>query len=112
MAGAVSSSIKDDPPARAEDVPLDAEPVEPQAPSGEEGPPPPEANLPPIVDPEGEIEELEDRTAPIERQLWANMPVRDATGAVIDERRVEHIYMQKGLSWFGKIELYGLLGQA
>lgn len=113
MALAASSSISDDqPPARQEHAPVDADPVEPQVPGGEEGPPPPESNLPPIVDPEGEIEELEDRTAPIERRLWAFMPVRNATGEVIEEKLVDHVYMQKGLSFFGKIELYGLLGQA
>ena len=27
-------------------------------------------------------------------------------------QRVEQTYVQQGLSWFGKLELYGLLGQA
>src|SRR3954469_647683 len=113
MAAVPSSQTHDEqPPARPDVEPVEPEAVEPQDAAGEEGPPPPEATLPPIVDPEGEIEELEDRTAPVERRLWAYMPVRDASGAVIDEKLVEHTYMQKGLSWFGKIELYGLLGQA
>jgi hypothetical protein len=61
------------------------------------------ATMPDIEDPEGEIEELEDRSMPIERTLWAN----NREGV-----RIEKVYLQQGLSWFGKIELYGLLGQA
>jgi hypothetical protein len=61
------------------------------------------ATMPDIEDPEGEIEELEDRSMPIERTLWAF----NREGV-----RIEKVYLQQGLSWFGKIELYGLLGQA
>jgi hypothetical protein len=63
---------------------------------------------PPLEDPEGEIEELEDRSMPIDRVLWAYKPARDGQ----PEQRVERVYKQQGLMWFGKIELYGLLGQA
>lgn len=61
------------------------------------------AMMPEIEDPEGEINELEDRSLPVMRTLWAIKP---------DGSRIEQEYMQKGLMWFGKIELYGLLGQA
>lgn len=113
MAATASSQIHDDqPPARPDAEPVDAEPVEPRVPEGEEGPPGTDANLPPIVDPEGELEELEDRSAPVDRLLWANMPVKDVNGNVVDQKLVERTYVQKGIPWFGKIELYGILGQA
>jgi hypothetical protein len=89
-----------------EHPPIDEPPPEPPQDEGdlapEESPveePEPEANLPRIEDPEGEIEELEDRSMPIERRLH-------------DSKGMEKVYMQKGLPWFGKIELYGILGQA
>jgi hypothetical protein len=100
---AVHSPTEDQPPARPEY----AEPVEPeeQAPAEQvyEEPEPPAAKLPPIVDPDGEIEELEDRSMPVTRMLWAINTKGE---------RVEQPFTQKGLMWFGKIELYGLLGQA
>lgn len=101
---AASQTTHDEPPARPEYAdPLDVDPGAPVASAVADEPPPPEATMPPIADPEGELEELEDRSAPVERVLWA-----------INTRgeRVEHAYTQKGLSWFGKLELYGLLGQA
>jgi hypothetical protein len=61
------------------------------------------AMMPDLEDPEGEIEELEDLSLPVERTLWAIKP---------DGSRTERVYVQKGLMWFGKIELYGLLGRA
>jgi hypothetical protein len=76
-----------------------AEPADPTAVEPGDTP----ATMPEIEDPEGELEELEDRSMPIERTLWANN--REGT-------RIEKVYLQQGLSWFGKIELYGLLGQA
>jgi hypothetical protein len=94
----------DVPPARPEyEEPVDLDPVEPVEETGEDEPPAPETTLPPIVDPEGEIEALEDRSLPVERVLWS-----------INRKgeRVEEKFTQKGLSWFGKIELYGLLAQA
>jgi hypothetical protein len=86
--------LEEEPPA----PPADEDVLAPEedAPVGE---PPPDATLPPIADPEGEIEELEDRSMPIERRLH-------------DSKGMEKAYMQKGLKWFGKIELYGILGQA
>jgi hypothetical protein len=102
---AASQTPQDQPPASPEYAdPVDVTYDEPS--------PKPAANMPPLADPEGELEELEDRSAPVERMLWAMMPVRDATGNVIDNVRREKAYMQKGLSFFGKIELYGLLGSA
>jgi hypothetical protein len=101
---ATHSPTEDIPPAR----PVYEDPVEtkqetPQEPKGDGEPPSTSATLPPISDPEGEIEELEDRSMPIERMLWAENR---------EGRRIEQIYTQKGLSWFGKLELYGILGQA
>jgi hypothetical protein len=64
--------------------------------------------MPETEDPEGEIEELEDRSMPVERMLWSIRPPREGQPA----QRIERTYTQKGLMWFGKIELYGLLGQA
>lgn len=77
----------------------ESEPSDPTAFEPEDAP----AKMPDLEDPEGEIEELEDRSMPIERMLWAN----DRSGS-----RIEKTYVQSGLMWFGKIELYGLLGQA
>lgn len=78
---------------------LQEEVADPTAVDPEDAP----AKMPEIEDPEGEIEELEDRSMPIERTLWATNRQGE---------RIERIYVQKGLSWFGKIELYGLLGRA
>jgi hypothetical protein len=93
----------DQPPAPAvyEDPvdPLQEEVADPTAIEPEDVP----ATMPEIEDPEGEIEELEDRSMPIERVLWAT----NREGV-----RIEKEYIQQGLMWFGKIELYGLLGQA
>jgi hypothetical protein len=83
--------------------PVEKEEAEPIHPGGSDEPEEESVNLPPIVDPEGEIEELEDRSLPIERVLWAENRAGD---------RIEQTYVQKGLTWFGKLELYGLLGQA
>jgi hypothetical protein len=99
---AANDVTTDQPPAE----PVYAEPVEsiveePLDPTAIE--PEDVTKLPEIEDPEGEIEELEDRSMPIERTLWALN--REGT-------RIEKTYTQQGLSWFGKIELYGLLGQA
>lgn len=94
----------DSPPAPLEyEDPVDVDESEPLEQGGNDEPGEASANLPPIVDPEGEIEELEDRSLPVERVLWAI----NREGA-----RVEQTYVQKGLTWFGKLELYGLLGQA
>jgi hypothetical protein len=83
-----------DPVDQIEHEPVDATAVEP-----DDAP----ATMPDLEDPEGEIEELEDRSMPVERTLWA---VNNAG------ERVEKTYTQQGLMWFGKLELYGLLGQA
>jgi hypothetical protein len=104
MAAVDPTTRPDQPPAQPEY----ADPVEPeeQAPAPAEGddePPTSSATLPPLSDPTGDLEELEDRSAPVERLLWAINNQGE---------RVERIYVQKGLSWFGKLELYGLLGQA
>jgi hypothetical protein len=97
-----SPSALDEPPtAPAYEEPVEREPEEPVAAPAEE--PRDATTLPPIVDPEGELETLEDRSMPIERLLWAENN---------EGKRVERVYVQKGLSWFGKLELYGLLGQA
>lgn len=93
----------DEPPARPEYAdPVEAEDQAPTE-SGNDEPPAPEATLPPLVDPEGELEQLEDRSLPITRLLWAENR---------EGKRIQQDYTQKGLSWFGKLELYGLLGQA
>jgi len=97
-------SATDQPPAQTEysdplDTVIDAEVADPTAVEPEDEP----AMMPEIEDPEGEIDELEDRSLPVERTLWAIKP---------NGERVERVYIQKGLMWFGKIELYGLLGQA
>jgi hypothetical protein len=93
----------DQPPADPEyKEPVDsipAEPVDPAALEPEDAP----ATMPETEDPEGELEELEDRSLPVARLLWAV----NASG-----ERVEKAYIQQGLMWFGKLELYGLLGQA
>ena len=105
MATANSAPATDDqPPTRPEY----ADPVERlddvlEGPEAPDGPPTDEAVMPELNDPEGELEDLEDRSLPVERVLWA---INN------QGQRVEQIYVQKGLSWFGKLELYGLLGQA
>jgi hypothetical protein len=103
MAAHATTSASDRPPAQPEYAdPVDAipaEPVDPTAVEPEDAP----ATMPATEDPEGEIEELEDRSMPIERVLWAI----NNSG-----ERVEKTYTQQGLMWFGKLELYGLLGQA
>jgi len=100
----VDPHATEDPPAPIQYAdPVETEEYEPTEPVIEDEPPSPSTTLPPIVDPEGEIEELEDRSMPVERLLWAIKP---------DGARIEKEYTQKGLSWFGKLELYGLLGQA
>jgi hypothetical protein len=94
--------LVDEPPVQAPyEEPVERESEEPVAAPGED--PHDATTLPPIVDPEGELEALEDRSMPIERLLWA---INDKG------ERKEAVYVQKGLSWFGKLELYGLLGQA
>jgi hypothetical protein len=102
MAAVNQPTTEDHPPAKPEyeepvereyEAPVEAEQEEPSR----------ESTLPPIVDPDGELEALEDRSMPVERVLWAI----DRQG-----KRVEQVYVQKGLMWFGKIELYGILGQA
>jgi hypothetical protein len=103
---AIDPALTDDksPPARPEYAdPVEKEPVDVSVAEDVDGPPREEAKLPPLTDPDGELEALEDRSAPVERLLWAE----DREGA-----RVERTYVQKGLSWFGKLELYGLLGEA
>lgn len=102
---AIDPALTDDrPPAQPEYAdPVDGKHVDAPIGEGSAGPDRDEATLPPLTDPDGELEALEDRSAPVERLLWAE----DREGA-----RVERIYMQKGLSWFGKLELYGLLGEA
>lgn len=101
----IEPHTEDSPPA-----PLEyADPVEqvdddPLEIAGEDEPPVASTStLPPLVDPDGEIEELEDRSMPIERVLWAH----NRAGELKEET-----FTQQGLKWFGKIELYGLLGQA
>jgi hypothetical protein len=101
---AIDPHTEEVPPARPEY----SDPVEPADDFPVEAPddgslPSSAATLPPIVDPEGELEELEDRSMPIERTLWAITPRGE---------RVERVYVQRGLMWFGKLELYGLLGKA
>jgi hypothetical protein len=86
------------PPAPLDDDALDAPEEAPdEEPSSDQ-----ETLKPPIVDPDGEIAALSDRSMPIERRIWAEK----------GGKRVEKVYVQKGLGWFGKIELYGILGQA
>jgi hypothetical protein len=108
MATNTPSVTEDQPPAPpVYEEPVDtlqAEVADPTAIEPEDMP----ATQPEIEDPEGEIEELEDRSMPIERRLWAFKPARDGR----PEKLEEQTYTQKGLSWFGKIELYGLLGRA
>src|SRR4051812_24383786 len=102
MAAHVSTPT-DQPPANPEYAdPVEQIQVEPEDPTAVEPGDEP-ATMPETEDPEGELEELEDRSLPIERTLWA---------VNSEGRRVERTYTQKGLMWFGKIELYGLLGQA
>lgn len=95
-------STEDQPPAPPEyDEPVREEPEEPvEEPETE---PERATTLPPLVDPDGELEALEDRSMPVARVLWAI----DKKGEVHEET-----FTQQGLSWFGKLELYGLLGQA
>lgn len=101
---AIHPPTDDTPPARPEyEEPVEEEYAAPADVVEESEPPAPSATLPPIADPDGEIEALEDRSMPIERMLWAIDP---------KGKRVEQVYIQKGLMWFGKLELYGLLGQA
>jgi hypothetical protein len=108
MAAINPPTTDDQPPARPEyEEPVDLEQDAPVDEAAEDGPPAPSATLPPISDPEGELEELEDRSLPIERLLWSENTRPD--GSV---QRSEQVYVQKGLTWFGKLELYGLLGQA
>jgi hypothetical protein len=100
---AINPPTDDLPPARPEyQGPVEAEDSTPADIAGEDSPPAPSATLPPITDPDGELEELEDRSMPVERLLWSENK----------GEREEHVFVQKGLSWFGKLELYGLLGQA
>jgi hypothetical protein len=98
--------IEDQPPAQpVYEDPVDKlqeEVADPTAIEPEDAP----AVMPQFEDPEGEFEELEDRSLPIERTLWA---IKNGPNG---PERVERTYTQKGLMWFGKIELYGLLGQA
>lgn len=104
MAATETATADDQPPASPQyEDPVDAviEP-EPEDPTAIEPGDVPDT-MPLVEDPEGEIEELEDRSMPVERTLWAI----DRTGS-----RIEKTYTQQGLMWFGKIELYGLLGQA
>jgi hypothetical protein len=101
---AVEPHTEEAPPARPEY----ADPVDPVEEVPAETPddgelPSSEATLPPIADPDGELEELEDRSMPIERTLWSITPKGE---------RFERVYVQRGLMWFGKLELYGLLGKA
>jgi len=104
MAAVNQPTAEDHPPAPPEyqdpEAALNDEPGEVE---GDDEPGRAKATLPPIVDPTGELEELEDRSMPVEPLLWAI----NREGV-----RVEQTYTQKGLSWFGKLELYGLLGQA
>jgi hypothetical protein len=103
MAANDVTTSPDQPPAPpVYEEPVDAlqeEVVDPTAIEPEDAP----ATQPVIEDPEGEIEQLEDRSMPVERTLWA----LNREGV-----RIEKTYTQQGLMWFGKIELYGLLGQA
>jgi hypothetical protein len=105
---AIDPATTDQPPAQPEyEDPVDElqeEVADPTAIEPEDAP----AVMPETEDPEGEIEELEDRSMPVERTLWNIRPPRDGQ----PEQRIERTYTQKGLKWFGKIELYGLLGQA
>jgi hypothetical protein len=101
---AIDPHTEEVPPARPEY----SDPVEPADDFPVEAPddgslPSSAATLPPIVDPEGELEELEDRSMPIERRLWSV----DKHGELHEEE-----FTQQGLMWFGKLELYGLLGKA
>lgn len=101
---ATHSPTDDFPPARPDyEEPVETEEQAPTEIAGGNEPPAPSATLPPLVDPDGELEELEDRSLPMERLLWA---------VNREGERIERTYIQKGLSWFGKLELYGLLGQA
>lgn len=101
---AIDPTTRDDqPPAEAVYAdpvePIESEPSDPTAIEPEDAP----ATMPELEDPEGEIAELEDRSMPIERVLWAENNRGE---------RVEKVYIQRELMWFGKIELYGLLGRA
>jgi hypothetical protein len=103
MAAIDPTTAPDQPPASPEYAdPVDQEIPEVADPTAIEPEDDP-ATMPEIEDPEGELEELEDRSLPVERSLWS-------IGR--DNERVERVYTQQGLMWFGKIELYGLLGQA
>jgi hypothetical protein len=97
------TTAEDQPPASPQyEDPVDVIEAEPEDPTAVEPGDEP-ATMPQIEDPEGEVEDLEDRSMPVERTLWAI----DRSG-----QRIEKTYTQQGLMWFGKIELYGLLGQA
>jgi len=104
MAAVNQPTAEDHPPAppEYEDPQASLNDAPPEQP-GDDEPGRAEATLPPIADPTGELEELEDRSMPVDRVLWAI----NREGV-----RIEQTYTQKGLSWFGKLELYGLLGQA
>jgi hypothetical protein len=100
----IDPQTEDHPPARPEySDPVETEERAPEDLAGDDAPGGPDTSLPPIVDPEGEIEALEDRSMPIEREVWAV----DRKGEL-----KKQVYIQQGLMWFGKIELYGLLAQA
>jgi hypothetical protein len=104
MAAINPPTTDDQPPAQPEYAePVEGEQEAPTEPVGGGEPPAPDATLPPLSDPDGDLEQLEDRSAPVERVLWA---------VTTDGRRVERVYVQKGLMWFAKLELYGILGQA
>ena len=101
---AIDPRTEDHPPAQPEyEDPVAPTEYDVSSREGEDDPDGSESNLPPIVDPDGEIEALEDRSAPVKRRLWSF----DKSGTL---QEIE--YEQKGLMWFGKLELYGLLGQA
>lgn len=94
----------DTPPASPEyKDPVDRDPDEPVDVDVNEDVDRDSSTMPELEDPEGELAALEDRSAPVERTLWAINR---------EGQRVERVYVQQGLSWFGKLELYGLLGSA
>lgn len=107
MATINSPTTDDQPPAQQEYAePVETEEEAPTEPVGDGEPPAPEGTLPPLSDPTGDLEQLEDRSAPVDRVLWAEV-IRDG-----QTKRIERTYTQKGLMWFAKLELYGILGQA